>query len=368
MYMFDAMSAASAHRCLLLADRESGLRAIIAIDDVTLGPAVGGIRTKAYESDHEALADAARLARAMTLKCAIAGLDAGGGKAVVISHPGMERGKAFKRLGRYIADLKGLYRCAGDLGTTEQDLLKVREETQFANVENAALADWCARGVLSCIAASASYRGKSNLSGLRMAVQGCGAMGAATARRLASEGAEVLVSDLDAGKAGSLAEEIGASVVAPESVLSSHVDILAPCAAGDTITEEAARNIKAWAICGAANNQLKTRAAGRILASRDIIFVPDFLSSAGAVVGGTANEIMDIEDPSSLIEDLGSTAFQVIEAAQREGVTTTEIAERLALQRIMRARGSAAIAPQKTRPDDDAGVRPVAARSGLVQD
>lgn len=332
--MFEMLERAHAPRCLMLNDPATGLRAVIALDSLVLGPAVGGVRTLAYPSDWDAVADAARLARAMTLKCAIAGLPAGGAKTVVLDHAGMNRRRAFRRLGGCIEELKGLYWCAGDLGTTADDLAAIAEATDYVASDAAILSAAAGRGVASCILACAAHRGIDHLDGLRIAIQGCGAMGGGTARILAEAGARIWLADLDREKAARLAAEVGGQVIAAEEVLEADVDILSPCAVGAVLTEDVAARVRAWAICGAANNQLASPGAGRILQEREILFVPDFLSSAGAVIAGTISLFDGSSDPSNLIARLGRTTREVLVRAEEKKLTSTEVAEELALARI----------------------------------
>ena len=220
-----------AHRMIAFADAQSGLRAFLAIDSLVLGPSAGGVRTQPYASEAAALADVAALARAMTLKLAIAGLDAGGAKTVVIDHPGLKRADVFRRLGEYVDELRGLYRCAGDLGTTAADLDRMAERSQYVNTGGPALGAATGRGVVRCLEALASVGGRDGLVGLSIAVQGTGAMGAEVARALAMAGARLTLADIDAARVGALAAELDARIVAPEAVLLEAVDIVVPCAA-----------------------------------------------------------------------------------------------------------------------------------------
>lgn len=207
--IFEELSCAGANRVLALRDQVSGLRAFIGLDDVTLGPACGGIRSLPYNSTAAALADVARLSAAMTLKCAIAGLDAGGGKTVVMLHPEMDRPAAFRRLGEFIEDLGGLYRTAGDLGTTIQDLLHVAERTAYVDTSGEQLGRATGQGIVNCIRACMRNRGLAALSELHIAVQGCGLIGAGVARSMAEQGARVTVADVNEERAKALAAEIG---------------------------------------------------------------------------------------------------------------------------------------------------------------
>lgn len=348
--MFETLRRAGAHRVLLLDDPPSGLRALLVLDSLVLGPAAGGIRTLAYPDEAAALADAARLARAMSLKCAIAGLAAGGGKTVVMAHPGLDRPRAFRRLGAYVEDLRGLYRTAGDLGTTPEDLRAMSGTTRYVNVREADLSAAAGAGVLSCLRALANFRGIADLRGLRVAVQGCGAMGAAVARALAAAGATLALADLEAARTTRLAEELGASVLPPDLILAADVDIVAPCAAGGVLTAASVAALRAWGVCGAANNMLADADAERALHERGVLMVPDFLSSAGAVIAGVGVDVMGLSDVTPLLAGLGATTTRVLETSSATGVSTTSVARALAEARIAAAGGDAGLAALGTAP------------------
>jgi len=335
--MYEILDTEGASRCVLWSDPDSGLRAVLVVDSVALGPAAGGIRTWTYRSVEAAARDAARLARAMTIKCSIAGLDAGGGKAVVIDHDGLDRARAFARLGQFVDELGGLFRTAGDLGTTVEDLAAMAQHCRFVHTEEGNLAAAVARGALRCMEACAAVRGR-DLDGLRVAVQGCGAIGAALARELRSEGVEVLVADVDRARADALAEEIGARVLAPAAVLTADADVIAPCAIGGVLTSQVAREMRAWAVCGAANNILADDGVAMELLQRQILHVPDVVASAGAVVDGIGRTVMGLADRTPLIDALGPTAHDLLERSQACGRTPHELAIERALARVDRAR------------------------------
>lgn len=329
--MFDVMRQSGGARALLLADEESGLCAILAIDSLVLGPAAGGIRTHSYATYQEGLADAIRLARAMTLKCAIAGLDAGGAKTVVFDHPGLCRPKAFRRLGRFIEELNGLYRAAGDLGTTSEDLKAAAQMTRYINLDVEALGRATALGVRHCMEACAELEGRDSLKGLRIAVQGCGVMGAAVARALAACGASLIVSDKDGARMHALAGELACEQADPEAILGAEADIIAPCASGGVLTHESVTAMKAWAICGAANNQLAEPGVEAIIAAKDIHYVPDFLASAGAVIEGMS---ASPAEGARLLQGLRTRAARILGAARASGVLASEVAAAEARARI----------------------------------
>ena len=338
--LFDVMDRAGAARLMLLRDAASGLRAVIALDDMTLGPAVGGIRTRHYDDTAAAVADAQRLAAAMTLKCAIAGVPAGGGKTVVLDGPELDRPAAFRRLGAFIEDLAGRYRAAGDLGTSLDDLLNAAEATRYVNTSGARLGEATGAGVVECVRALAFERGADGLAGLAVAVQGCGLIGAGVARQLAREGARLIVADVDEAAARALADELGASVVDPDLICAVEADILSPCAVGGVLTRQVVESLRVWGICGGANNQLAEPGLAAALSERGVTMVPDFLASAGAVIVGAARDLLGGVDPDPMIHRLGDTTRQVVQRAAAAGVSTVEVAASIARERIEAARRS----------------------------
>lgn len=331
--MFEHLERISAPRCILWSDPPSGLRAVLVIDSLTLGPAAGGVRTRAYDTVEAAIEDAARLARAMTIKCALGGLAAGGAKAVVLDHPGLDRARAFAVLGERIQELGGLFRTAGDLGTTAADLAAMASSCAYVHTDESGLADAVARGLLGCVAACAAVR-LVPVAGLRVAVQGAGAIGAAVARALAAAGAEVLLADLDRARAEEVAGAIGAEVIAPAEILTAEVDIVSPCAVGGVLDEAAIASLRAWAVCGAANNILAEPRLASMLHARGILLVPDVVASAGAVVDGIGASVMGLTDRSSMVDALGHMAARLLAESVRGGRTTVELAEEWARDRL----------------------------------
>lgn len=339
--LLETLAQSGGHRCLLVSRPRASLKAIIALDSFVLGPAMGGIRTQPYVDDDAAMADAVRLASAMTLKCAIAGLDAGGAKTVVIAQPNMDRLAAFQALGEYIEELGGLYYAAGDLGTGQDDLLAAASMTKYVATEGADLADAAGLAVLRCIEACVDHAGRGRLQTLRVAVQGCGDMGAAVARAVAKAGAEVLVADVNGERARRLAEEVGATVADPRAILLADADVVAPCARGGVIDIEVARQMKAWAICGAANNQIADAEAERALIARGIVAVPDIVASAGAVIRGAAARGLGPSDYRAAIGALGATTRAILAEARASKRPPRVVAEAMARARIAAKRGGA---------------------------
>jgi glutamate dehydrogenase/leucine dehydrogenase len=322
-------------------DASSGLLAFIVIDDTTLGPAAGGIRTRSYDDEDEALAEAAALARTMTYKCALAGLPAGGGKGVVMLRDDLDRERAFEILGEFIESLGGELLTAGDLGTTPADLAALARRTRHVETDESGLAEAVGRGCVRAMLARVVADGgpaADGLAGKQVAVQGCGTVGAAVARAAARDGARVTVADLDPTAAAALAAQIGADVVSSEVILEQEADILAPCAVGGVISAAAAQRLRAGAVCGAANNILASPDVEEILRDRGIGWVPDVLSSAGAVILGVGRRVIGLHDCGALIDRVFDTTLEVISRARDEGRRAGDIARSLAEQQIRAAR------------------------------
>lgn len=319
----------------------SGLVAILVLDDTTLGPAAGGIRTREYRDRDAAREDAQRLARAMTIKCALANLAAGGGKCVVMDHPALDRPRAFAELGKRIESLGGRFRTAGDLGTTREDLEALSRETQYAHAEVPELAEAVGRGLRRSAEAAARFADLGSLTHRTALVQGAGAIGEAVAHALAQAGAKITLTDLDPQRASRVASSVGGQVVPPERAIDTPVDLFAPCAIGGVITPETATRLAAKILCGAANNILSEPRAAEVLRTRGIVHIPDVIASAGAVIEGIGRTVMALPDRTPLIDALADTVTAVLEEAKTTGRTTEQIATEIAERRIAAARGPA---------------------------
>jgi leucine dehydrogenase len=336
--LFDLIHENQARHVLLWSDSDCGLRAICVIDDVTRGPAAGGVRLQPYPYFHDALRDAAQLARAMTQKCALLGLDAGGGKIVVIEHAGLKRHEAFDALGQRIRDLSGLFWAGSDLGTKSADLEAMAAHSRYVHTDNQGACLAVARGVLRAVEGAARVHGDADVRGLKIAVQGCGSVGAAVAAALSEAGAKVIVADVNGALAARVAASLGAQVVAADEVLFADVDIISPCAVGGVLTGARAERIRAWGIVGGANNVLSTPAVAELLHQRGILYVPDVVSSAGGVAEGIGADLMGLADRTALIDRLGPLSEEILNASRQRDVPTTVIAAERAAALVESAR------------------------------
>jgi len=317
--------------------RDLGLTAFIALDDLRLGPACGGIRWRAYPSPEVGARDVLRLARAMTYKNALAGLDFGGGKTVVLRDVAMDPARAFPALGEAIEGLGGRYVTACDYGTTTRELALVKTRTNYALAEgeDGALDLGTATGVLS--ASRAIWRRLASaptLRGAHVVVQGVGDVGLPLVRLLQAEGAIVAFTEVDEDKAAHCAATTGASRIAADILFASDMDIFCPCAVGEVITEEVARTFRARGVAGAANNQLATEAAGAVLRDRGVLYVPDFVANAGAVIVGFETGAGRAASALEVVRRIEARALQVFEHAEAAGMTTAEAALALARARL----------------------------------
>ncbi len=334
--LFDTLDELGLRRLMAVSDPPSGLRALIAIHDTTLGPAAGGVRTRAYPDEWAALRDVTDLARTMTFKCALAGLPCGGGKVVVMDHPGLHREQAFELLGAAIESLGGLFHTAGDLGTTEDDLRAMERRSQYISCDSQGidLEGATSRGVVLAIREAALFAGLGELAALDVIVQGVGAIGAVLVRDLVDAGARVRVSDLDPARAEAVGTMYGVEVIAPDTAVSTTCDLFAPCAVGGVIDASVAASIPTRVICGAANNPLADDSLADVLAARGVLYVPDFVANAGAVIEGMGRSVMGLDDRSGLIERIADTTRSVLEQAREHDRSPLVEARAIAQERI----------------------------------
>jgi leucine dehydrogenase len=346
--VFDLEGFASHERVLHVHDSASGLRAIIAIHSTALGPACGGCRLWTYDSASEALTDALRLSQGMSYKNALAGVPFGGGKAVILGPVAPERRSAvLSAFGRAVHTLAGDYVTAEDVGVGVRDMEVIATQTPFvsglAARKGGAGGDpspYTARGVRCGIEAAAEHAlGRSDLEGLRVAVQGLGRVGGNLCRELAERGARLVVADLDGARVEQVCDELAAEPAGVGTVLLSEVDLVAPCALGSAITPEVARQLRARVVAGAANNQLATPEAGRILHERRIAYAPDYLINAGGIIliAGEYFGDADAGRIEAAVDRIGERTRSVLHRSATSGRPTHTIVDEMAQARIAEA-------------------------------
>jgi leucine dehydrogenase len=340
--IFNYMQKYNYEQLVLCHDEASGLRAIIAIHDTTLGPALGGCRMWTYSSEDEAIEDALRLARGMTYKNAAAGLNLGGAKAVVIGDPRKDKSEAlFRALGRYVETLGGRYITAEDVGTTIEDMEYIRMETKYVAGLGEGSGDpspITALGVFHGIrAACKEVFGTDDVAGRKVAIQGIGNVGYNLAKYLKKAGAELIVTDIFEDNVNKAVKELGAKAVKPDEIIGVECDIFSPCALGAIINDETIDKLKCKAVAGSANNQLKEDRHGDMLEQKGILYVPDYIINAGGVIN-VAAELEPggyvREKAVKKVEALYNAVLEVIEIAKQENIPTYKAADRLAENRI----------------------------------
>lgn len=328
-------------------DEASGLKAIIAIHSTVLGPALGGTRFYPYASEAEALADVLRLSQGMSYKNSLAGLDLGGGKAVIIGDPRTIKSEALLRAyGRFVATLGGRYITACDVGTFSSDMDIVARECSFVtgrSVEHGGAGDssvLTAFGVYQGMRASAQFAwGSTSLAGKKIGISGLGKVGRHLARHLIDEDARLVVADIDPAPLETIAEKHPHVEIAnsTEELIEANLDVYAPCALGGAINETSLEKLTASMIVGAANNQLAHDGLDKLVAERGILYAPDYCVNSGGVI-----QVADEFEPSGFSFDraharaarIFDTTLAVLERAAREGVTTTVAADEEAESRM----------------------------------
>ena len=341
MEIFDLIAQASHEEVAFWYDPSAGYHGIIAIHSTTLGPALGGTRFWQYASDWDALVDVLRLSRGMTYKAAVAGLNLGGGKAVIIGDPNTRAGRdmLFRAHGRFVETFKGRYITAEDVGTSVEDMDYVQMETRWVTGVAGGSGDpspvtafGVYRGMKAC--AEARY-GDDSLAGLRIAVQGAGHVGYNLCRHLKEEGASILVTDINEKKVQKVVTDFGAEAVEPEEIYGAEAQIFAPCALGAVVNDETLPRFRFDIIAGAANNQLEEERHGDEVHRRGIMYAPDYVINAGGLINvyGELNG-WSPDRAKRKAAEIYETLRQLFELAAEQGIPTYEAADRLAERRI----------------------------------
>jgi leucine dehydrogenase len=340
MEIFDKLAEMGHEQIVLASDPSCGYRGIIAVHSTALGPALGGTRFWQYDSDEAAITDALRLSRGMTYKNAVAGLDLGGGKSVIIGDNRTQNREAiFRAHGRFVESLGGRYITAEDVGTGTADMDFVHVETEHVaglKHKSGDPSPVTAHGVFRAVQASAKNRwGTDDLNGKVVAIQGCGNVGRNLARELHEAGAKLIVSDIDPARAERVANETGATIVQGDEIFSVKADIFAPCALGGIINDKTIPMLKVEIVAGGANNQLLEERHGDKLEELGIQYAPDYVANAGGVIN-VFGEVAGWDSDRALrkADDIYDTVLQVFQIAKTDGIHSYEAADRLAERRL----------------------------------
>ncbi|MDC0249266.1 NAD(P)-binding domain-containing protein [Flavobacteriales bacterium] len=325
-------------------DKATGLKAIIAIHDTTLGPALGGTRMWDYANEEDAIQDVLRLSRGMSFKAAISGLDLGGGKAVIIGDSRTDKTEALMRkFGSFVDSLGGKYITAEDVGMNTKDMEYVRMETKHVTGTPESMggsgdpSPVTAFGVYMGMKASAKHKwGSDSLYGKIVVVQGIGHVGESLVKHLTEEGANVIVNDINEKKLAEIAQKYKAKIVMGDVIFDLKMDIYAPCALGATVNPDTLSRLKCEIIAGSANNQLAEEARdGKLCSDQGIVYAPDFLINAGGLIN-VYSEIKGYEREHSWSQTraIYDTTLEILKKAELEDITTHAAALEIAKQII----------------------------------
>ncbi|MBT8397820.1 MAG: Glu/Leu/Phe/Val dehydrogenase [Gemmatimonadetes bacterium] len=340
MEIFDRMCQRDHEQLVFWNEPRIGYKGIIAIHNTTLGPALGGTRFWNYATDDEAIEDSLRLARGMTYKSALAGLNLGGGKSVIIGDPNTrDREMIFRAHGRAVESLAGRYITAEDVGTSPADMDFVHMETDHVVGLMGKSGDpspVTAYGVYQGMKAAALHKyGDDSLAGKHVTVQGCGHVGYFLCQDLAEEGARLTVTDIDQEKVDVVVKEFDAKSVGPDAIYAVEADVFAPCALGAILNDDTLKVLAVDIVVGGANNQLAETRHAQEVEDKGILYGPDYLVNAGGLINVYA-EIQGWPAERSLRKagEIYNTLLRILELAESEGITTAKASDRVAEQRM----------------------------------
>ncbi|PIR25130.1 MAG: leucine dehydrogenase [Deltaproteobacteria bacterium CG11_big_fil_rev_8_21_14_0_20_42_23] len=331
-------------------DASVGLKAIIAIHNTTLGPALGGTRMWNYTSEEEALYDVLRLSRGMTYKAAAAGLSLGGGKTVILGNPKKDKKPGFfEAYGRFVESLNGRYITAEDVGTTVSDMESVLSQTkhvvgtQRSHGGSGDPSPFTARGVyLGMKAAAKKVYGSDSLAGKKIALQGAGSVGRNLVNLLVAESAEIMIADIDEERVSAIRKAFpGVQSVSTNEIVFVHCDIFSPCALGAVVNDDSIGKLRCQIIAGAANNQLARQYHADMLRGQNILYIPDYVINAGGLINvslESSKEGYSEEKCLTMIDNIFDQVSHIIEIAEKRGISTAEAADRLA-EEILEEKG-----------------------------
>ena len=327
-------------RVVFCRDNKVGLRAVIAIHNTSLGPALGGCRIWNYEDEDDALTDVLRLSRGMTYKAAMAGLALGGGKSVILADPKTDKTDGLLlSFARFIDQLNGRYITAEDVGTTVADMDLIRTVTlHVSGVSDGAgnPSPSTAHGVFIGLEAAVRHKlGKDNVKGLTVAVQGLGNVGYGLCGYLHDAGARLIVTDINNGAIERAVDQFNATAVAPDAIYGAEADVFAPCALGAAINDETIPKLRAKVVAGAANNQLAEERHGEVLRELGILYAPDYVINAGGLIDVARFKVdMDIHEARAKLRRIDDTLSEIFMRADKENKATSEIADTIAEERF----------------------------------
>jgi len=320
-------------------DPKSGLKAIIAVHNDILGPAMGGCRMFPYSTSDAALSDVLRLSRGMTYKSALASLPVGGGKSVIIGDPRRDKSRdLLLAMGDFIESLSGQYTTAEDSGTSVDDMAVIAERTQYAagmiehEKHGGDPSPITAYGVYQGICAAVEYKYGSDLKGMKIAMQGVGNVGYHMVEMLTKAGAKVFASDVSTKNIERVVHDFGVTELRLDELFSANVDVLAPCALGGAINSESIDSIKAKIVAGAANNQLKTPEMGDVMLERGILYAPDYVINSGGIIDVyyQSQDIRDTDKIEAHVLGIKKTLLEIFKRSETEAKSTSHIADALA--------------------------------------
>ncbi|MBL4794259.1 MAG: amino acid dehydrogenase [Pseudomonadales bacterium] len=334
--MFDTIERARLSELHVKSNEDTQLRAIVAIHNTNLGPALGGCRCLEYSSDENAITDAIRLAKGMSYKAALAHVPQGGGKSVLIKPKVIhDREAYFESFGEFVNELGGRYITAVDSGTSTSDMEFVSHRTEWVSGTLTDAGDpspITARGVFEGIKACVKFRyNQDHLDGMHIAIQGTGNVGYRLAAMLYAEGAKLSVTDIAKDKLEQCADEFGATIVLPDDIYQVTCDVFAPCSLGATLNKKSIPQLNCNIVAGAANNQLASEKHGDLLHQRNIIYAPDYVINAGGLIHASLSRLE--RSTTEILEktiNIGNTLYQILERASKESAPSNLIANTMA--------------------------------------
>ncbi len=346
--LFEMMQEGGHEQVVFCYDKETGLKAIIAIHNTTLGPSLGGTRMWQYNSEADAVRDVLRLSRGMTFKSAVAGLKLGGGKAIIIGDSKKDKTEAlFRRYGKFVNSLNGKYITAEDVGTSTKDMEYVRKETKHVAGLPESMggsgdpSPVTAYGVYMGMKAAAKKKwGNDSLKGKKIAVQGLGHVGEYLVGNLIKEGAVVYGTDINTENLNNVVKKYNITAIAPEKIYETDADIFSPCALGAILNDETIPKLRCSIVAGGANNQLaREEQHGRMLVEKGILYAPDFLINAGGVIN-VYSELVGYDRKKAMeqTEHIYKVTLDIFERAEKEKITTDAAAKKIAEERLKNAK------------------------------